>query len=319
MAEPRAHQRPDGLLTRAEIAAFRQPSAWRGIWLVVHCWLLIAAVWVVAAVWAHPLVIAVGVLVVGTRQLGLSILMHDAAHYLLLPNRAHNDWVAEWLLNRPLFGAGIDAYRRYHLLHHRHTQQAGDPDLHLSAPFPITLASFLRKAWRDLSGQTGWKQRAALVRSACGRPGEPWRQRVSKGARRLGPNLTINAALLAGFVAAGHWHLYFLLWVLPAFTWEMFITRIRNIGEHACVADNDDPLRNTRTTRASPLERLLIAPYWVNYHLEHHLLVSCPCYRLPRLHALLVEKGFGARMEVKPSYVAMLRQAVSAPPRAQVA
>ena len=35
--------------------------------------------------------------------------------------------------------------------------------------------------------------------------------------------------------------------------------RIRNIAEHAVVPDNDDPLRNTRTTLANPLERLLIA------------------------------------------------------------
>ena len=93
----------------------------------------------------------------------------------------------------------------------------------------------------------------------------------------------------------------------------MFISRIRNIGEHGAVPDNDDRLRNTRTTHAGFLERALIAPYFVNYHLEHHLLVSCPCYRLPRAHALLIKKGFGPRMETKPNYLAMLRHAVSRP------
>ena len=70
----------------------------------------------------------------------------------------------------------------------------------------------------------------------------------------------------------------------------MFISRIRNIGEHGAVPDNDDRLRNTRTTHAGFLERALIAPYFVNYHLEHHLLVSCPCYRLPKAHALLIRE-----------------------------
>src|SRR3712207_6904127 len=44
------------------------------------------------------------------------------------------------------------AYRRYHLAHHAHTQQAEDPDLVLSAPFPITRASYRRKFWRDITG-----------------------------------------------------------------------------------------------------------------------------------------------------------------------
>ena len=67
----------------------------------------------------------------------------------------------------------------------------------------------------------------------------------------------------------------------------MVITRIRNIAEHAVVPDSDDPLRNTRTTRAGFIERLFVAPYYVNYHLEHHLLFYVPCYNLPRVHRIL--------------------------------
>ncbi len=81
------------------------------------------------------------------------------------------------------------------------------------------------------------------------------------------------------------WWAYPLLWLLPFLTWQMVITRIRNIAEHAVVPDSNDPLRNTRTTRANFLERLFIAPYYVNYHLEHHLLYYVPCYNLPRVHA----------------------------------
>ena len=71
----------------------------------------------------------------------------------------------------------------------------------------------------------------------------------------------------------------------------MVITRIRNIAEHAVVPDSADPLRNTRTTHANFLERLFIAPYYVNYHLEHHLLFYVPCYNLPRVHRILSAAG----------------------------
>ena len=93
----------------------------------------------------------------------------------------------------------------------------------------------------------------------------------------------------------------------------MVITRIRNIAEHAVVPDSTDPLRNTRTTRANVLERLFIAPYYVNYHLEHHLLFYVPCYNLPRVHRILSASRYGGRMEVQPNYAAVLRLATAKP------
>lgn len=308
-----ALQRPTDFLTRDEIRALRTLNPWRSTWLIVHCWGAIFLTWTVCAIWPNPVTIVLGIMVIGGRQLGLAVIGHDAAHHLLYKNRKLNDWVTEWFLNRPLLGASIVPYRNYHLEHHKHTQQENDPDLRLSAPFPITRSSFKRKVIRDLTGQTGWKQKGGAVRAAFGSPGDPWRERLARGFRRLGPNMAINAVFLGALAAAGHWYLYFLLWIVPSLTWQQLISRVRNIGEHAAVPDDDDRLRNTRTTHANLLERILVAPYWVNYHLEHHLLVSCPCYKLPRAHRLLIEKGLGPRMELKPGYVAMLRHATSKP------
>jgi fatty acid desaturase len=36
-----------------------------------------------------------------------------------------------------------------------------------------------------------------------------------------------------------------------------------------------------------------------------------PCYHLPKTHRLLVEKGFFARMEVRPGYLDVMRLATS--------
>lgn len=305
-------QRASDVFSREEIAQLIKRSPWRTTWLLFHCWALIIGTWVAVAIWTNPITILLGIGIVGCRQLGLAILNHDGAHYLLYENRKLNDWVSEWIVNRPLFGSSVVGYRKYHLDHHRFTQQDNDPDLHLSAKFPISMASFRRKALRDLSGQTGWKQHGAVVRAAFGSAELRWPQRLQTFLVRLGPNLAINAVFLLGFVLSGHWYLYLLLWVLPAFTWERFITRLRNIGEHAVVPDNDDRLRNTRTTLAGPLAKLFIAPYWVNYHLEHHLLVSCPCYNLPKAHRMLVERGLLPQMEVQPSYRRVVELATAA-------
>ena len=94
-------------------------------------------------------------------------------------------------------------------------------------------------------------------------------------------------------------------------TWLSLVTRIRNIAVHACTSTGEDPFSHARTTLANPIERAFIAPYWVNYHAEHHLFMYLPCYNLPEAHRLLVEKGLIKRMEVRPSYLGVMKLATS--------
>ena len=102
-------------------------------------------------------------------------------------------------------------------------------------------------------------------------------------------------------------------WLLPLLTWQQVITRVRNIAEHAIVPDNDDVFRNARTTYASWWERALFAPYWVNYHVDHHLLFYVPCYNLPRLHAILMQGPHANRMEIQKGYLSVLKLATTKP------
>ena len=99
---------------------------------------------------------------------------------------------------------------------------------------------------------------------------------------------------------------------MPLLTWQQLVLRIRNIAEHAVVRSPDDPFGNARTTLANPLERLFIAPYYVNYHLEHHLVMWAPCYRLPLLRRYLFDNGHGERIETEHGYLAVLRRVTSA-------
>ncbi|MEM7365722.1 MAG: fatty acid desaturase, partial [Pseudomonadota bacterium] len=57
----------------------------------------------------------------------------------------------------------------------------------------------------------------------------------------------------------------------------------------------------------------LIAPYFVNYHLEHHLLVGVPCFRLHAVHQWLTDAGYGPRMSYETSYIDVLRRATELP------
>lgn len=307
------------ILSKDELAALRKHADWRGVLLVAHAWAVIlgsmaALAWAWQIHWALALPVwLVSVLLIGGRQLGIAILMHDAAHRALARTPWLNDLLGQWFCAWPV-AAELHGYRAYHLQHHRKTQQADDPDIGLSAPFPITRQSLWRKVVRDLTGQTTLKQRSAQIRSALGDPQWPWRKRAKRFVQRLGGPILINAVLLAGLWAAGHPEMYVLLWIVPFFTWLPLITRLRNIAEHAVVPDNDDPFRNARTTHANLLMRAILAPYWVNFHVEHHLLMWVPGHQLPKLHRMLLAKEYGPKMELQPGYLTVLAMATSANP-----
>jgi fatty acid desaturase len=293
-------------LSREDVESLLALDDWRSWLSLAVDWGLVAASFALVAVWPNPLTVLVALVVIGARQLGLAVLMHEASHRTLFRSRPLNDWAGSWLCAYPIW-SDLHAYRGYHLRHHAKTGTAEDPDLGLVTPFPVTRASLRRKVWRDLSGRTGLKfARAAFARTFRRWHQDPAARRAARGV------LVTNALLLAVLAAAGHAELW-LLWAGAWLTTNTLVTRIRSIAEHALTPDAADPLRNTRTTLARWWERLLLAPNRVNYHLEHHLLMTVPHYRLPRMHALLRERGVLERACVERGYLGVLRRAASKP------
>lgn len=303
--------RPRDLFSQEEWDYVSRRSDLVGLGMVVHCWAVIGLA-MAAAIW-QPILIILAVPIIGARQLGLAVMMHEAAHGGLAQNKPLNDFFGHWLSGAPI-GGSLKAYRPYHLQHHKFAQQPEDPDLVLSAPFPITPGSLRRKIVRDLTGQTFFKQRYNQFANAFGaniRPGKSAGNRMQAAREAAVPFLITNVLLLVVLTALGVWWAFFVLWILPMATWNMMVTRLRNIAEHAVVPDHNDPMRHARTTHASMLERIFIAPYWVNYHCEHHMFMHLPFYRLAEAHELLHEKGITRQMEVQHGYWRVLKSAAS--------
>jgi fatty acid desaturase len=297
-------------LTRDEIQELRQMNDWHSWASIVTNWGLIFASFAMVAYVPNPFTVLLALAVIGTRQLGVSVLMHEAAHRTLFKNRTVNDTVGNWLCGYPVW-SDLAPYRRYHLQHHAKNWTPDDPDLNLAIPFPVTWASMRRKIWRDLSGQTAWKRvRYVLKRDLGGMNVQQFGSNA--GWRNLRGVALTNLVLLAGLAAVGHPALY-LLWVGAWFTTHHLVVRLRSIAEHAMVPDPNDQLRNTRTTLARWWERLFIAPNYVNYHLEHHLVMTVPHYNLRRMHRMLRDRGVLEGACVQRGYAGVLKLAASKP------
>jgi fatty acid desaturase len=325
-------------------------SQWRGIWLIVHAWLVVAlaafgAAWAWDQHWAvGMLATPVALMIIGGRQLGLAILMHEGAHGLLHPDRKLNNFLGQWPSGAAT-GSDLHAYRAYHLTHHKFTQQPEDPDLSLSKPFPTSRASLRRKVMRDLTGQTFFKQRRSQfatawrgVKAILARESGDGTRDTSAGralnlqsrsgldapvanvdgakttARTVGRFLAIQGILLAVSLIFSGW-VPFLLWLIAlATTFQLFL-RVRNIAEHACTTTgSEDPFTHARTTYANLIERTTVAPYWVNYHSEHHLFMGVPCHHLPLAHRLLGQGNYHQRMTIEPDYLSVLRRVTTTRP-----
>jgi len=294
-----ARVKPGTYFAPDDWAKVSRRSSWIGLALVAHCWAVIIAAGALFVIWPNPLTFVVAVVLIGARQLGLAVLMHDAAHGALHPNQKVNDWVGQWLCGAPTNG-DVYRYRKYHLQHHKYAQQEEDPDLGLSAPFPITKASFRRKAVRDLTGQTFYKQRIKPTFGAFGN-GAPFAKTFKAVMGFWSPFLIVSALAIAVLIPMGLWWAWFALWLVPMATWFPLVTRLRSIAEHALIDKNEpDPLHHARTTHANWFERAILAPYYVNYHCEHHMFMHVPCWNLPRAHRLLKKNGVTDKMLIEP-------------------
>jgi fatty acid desaturase len=322
-SDPPASDTPRGMLDPRQVLSVEERRALMRIdpvrsWgSIAVNWGLVFAAMALVARWPNPASIVLALFVIGARQLGMAVIMHEAAHFTLFKNRRLNDWAGNWLGAYPVW-ADVIPYRAYHLVHHAKTGSAADPDLGLVTPFPITPASLWRKIWRDLSGQTGIKQAIAVGRRDLGISkkrtqrdyGMSGGERADVGWHKLAPVAITNAALLGLLAIAGHPALY-LLWVTAWLTTYRLLTRVRSIAEHSMVPDQSDMMRNTRTTRARWWERLLIAPNLVNYHFEHHFMMKVPHHNFRRLHRLLVARGVIDPACIANGYREVLRLAAS--------
>lgn len=287
------------ILSKDDLSELRRKSNFRALLILVVNWLLVALSFAIFISWPNLLSFLIATLLLGGRQLGLGILVHECAHNAFFENKKTNDLVGHWLCGS-VVNTSVYAYREYHLKHHRYAGTDQDPDIIFVNKYPVEHASLKRKIIRDVSGQTGYRDTLMKLSNFKWSQNYPW---------VISHFLMISVLTLAGAPWA-----YAMWWAAEIFVLPLLV-RLRQIGEHGVANDRTSrsPRLNTGTTLVSWWERLLVAPNYVNYHVEHHQFASVPCYRLPGLHKKLKQGGYFDNYDcIASGYRDVLSRAVQA-------
>jgi fatty acid desaturase len=251
----------------------------------------LGAAWVVDASWpaAVRAVLVLALALLGQQGLHLlGFVGHEGFHLNLHRNKTVSALLgigaSSMVFSFTQVGVAIT-----HALHHRSTNGPEDPDLPLFSPH--------QTLWRRLLfGRLSVNRLflANTIRIAFDRPLSvpivvPFRPRQLRALARV--NLLGSVAFAALYA-----------WVFVVAPWRAFaaiglphllgiaLSGLRPYLEHA--GTESGPFRDARSYTA-PIFTWLF--YGNNFHLEHHLYPSVPCYRLAALHRRLAADGYYAR------------------------
>lgn len=315
------------LLRTLEYSPFLAKSDWLAWRTVAVNYIIIAIAFILPALWFNVLTVVVSIILLGNRQLGLGVLMHDCVHGAMFKSPFLNKWVGEIMCSAAILGQ-FEGYRKYHLKHHARAGTTNDPDYPNYKIYPVEKMSFMRKVARDMLGITGLKNLYIVVLMHAGLIEYDMSYQTHKASSKLSVlnsvkclirNLWLGVlfqlalvGVLAYFEQLG---LYLLWWIAYLTTFALF-SRIRNAAEHANVPDllNADPRLHARTVYTNWLARLTVAPNTVNYHLEHHWMPAIPPYRLPAFHQYLLSEGVLQDTPILKSYSEVIRTLVKPSP-----
>lgn len=316
-ALPRFPRRPHA----EEVRRLSKVNNMRSVWLLSRIVLIVVGALVLAAsvplAWSSWWVYLIAGLLIGSQQVAMGVLLHDAAHYLLFTNRTVNDIVSDLVLGFPI-GMSTTLYRKTHFQHHRFTNTDQDGDLAAQKTdvewfeWPKTRRGLVGVLIRSLTGLNAYRAWVMYKHWAPWKhlwtplsPAFPLRARLLY----VGCTIAVYSLLIWGFNANSSVALLLMLiYVLPGLTIVNLAMRLRGTAEHLG-APNHDELTATRTVLPRWWERWLIAPVNVSYHLEHHLFPSVPGPNLSQLHeTLMQDQGYRDHALLTHGYTGVIEE-----------
>lgn len=264
-----------------------------GLFDVCHDIVAIAVAAFLGSLVGHGIGPLLAVLYIGVRQRHLSNLAHECVHGKLMATRRGNRLIGHLLT--ALLGEGFVPYRRSHYVHHAKLGSADDPMFQSYQAGNIRAAgrASSRKAFvlRVIVRSAIWRlPKTAALTLVSRAPDESWRA----VAGRAGLWASVMAACWP-FDAVGTFLLY---WLVPLVFVRPVVTWTTDLGNHAGLIENTDPVLQTRGWSSHWLTRHLLGGHLDDmYHPLHHWCPQIPWRRLPEARTL-AEQHLGRWNEV---------------------
>lgn len=284
------HNVPKGLELglSLEIKKLHELRPFRALYATALNWGIIIGAMAIAINSSSVLIWVICALLIATRQHALLIIMHDAAHGLIFDSIKWNDRFIHWMVTYP-FLFSVHGFRREHLIHHENMNTDKDPNWYWKArdpewQFPKSSWSLLALCLRALFEYKPLLDRMKLVVRYIKKSPQNWKENRNE----LISATLYHFILWGSLLASGYFFEIVILWFFPMFTFLQVIMRLRVMAEHSGLSYQSD-LSHARNYPGHWLERWLIAPENVSYHLCHHLYPGVPFYNLKRLDEHLRE------------------------------
>jgi len=232
--------------------------------------------------------------IIAGRQGALLQLVHEGAHKLIVKNKKLNDLIGNWVCGGPI-GISMTQYRMDHGKHHNY------PNTDLDAPSDLEKYTVTNIAspslWilfiKDITGISAINRIYGILFN---------KEKSSENSLKE-LLITLTSQIIILMILNGNIILYLILWIVPLFTANMVLMRIRGIAEHGMpgqlnfnVTDGNQGKILTRSLNSNHattnflsknIEKVLIGSLSINYHLEHHVIPNIPHYNLKKLHKIL--------------------------------
>lgn len=274
-----------------ELETLCQPRTWLGVRDVLTDLVAIAAAIAMGILAGGIIVPILTVLYIGVRQRYLANLTHECAHLKLVRpkwlNRALGHFVAT------ILGESFVDYQEDHRIHHAKLGRNADPKLQSYAAKKATTPSRDKREFilRVVLANAVWALPKSTVMDWFAKPvREAWSTIIFRA--------TFWLAIIALTVAANVFVAFLWYWVVPLTFVRPVINWVTDLGNHAGVIDDDDPIRQTRGWTSHALTRHMLGGHSDDmYHPIHHWCPKIPWRNLPEA-AELVRQSYPRWTEV---------------------
>ena len=233
--------------------------------------------------WFSVLFYILSVICIASRMNALYVLVHDAVHYVFVSNRTWNEFF-RLFISWSLFRDVGFIKREQHFAHHAYLgNPEKDPDFiqsnYFVSRFTRTFPKFIWFFVSILIGIKGiqsilydfvllYKNIPAFFRSF-------YTKKNNLLPRFLFVVLGLSMVFYFGFLFQ-----FFLYWLVPLYTYLVFIVWIRLLGEHFNTPKKENEMDEKffgghRTVLSNFFGEIFIVAHNMNYHLEHHLFSDC--------------------------------------------